>query len=101
VIGFAIANFAPERLLSLIVGAAHLFEDNLESFQNIDGKDPDAFLKVLEAFLGEKIACRKAEYSVNIRACYFPLVWLYKILLRFNAKMGGLIVCFQNKYTIK
>ena len=55
-IGFAIANFAPERLLSLIVGAAHLFEDNLESFQNIDGKDPDAFLKALEAFLGEKIA---------------------------------------------
>lgn len=40
VIGFAMANFAPERLLSLIVGAAHLFEDNLESFQKIDGKDP-------------------------------------------------------------
>ena len=50
------ANFAPDRLLSLIVGAAHPFEDNLESFQNIDVKDPDAFVKALEAFLGEKRA---------------------------------------------
>jgi len=51
------ANFAPERLLSLILSAAHPFEfeDNQESFQNIDGKDPDAFVKALEAFLGEKI----------------------------------------------
>ncbi len=54
-IGFALAKFEPERLISLIVGAAHPFEDKLESFQNIDGKDPDVFVKALEAFLGEKI----------------------------------------------
>ena len=56
VIGFAMANFAPERLLSLIIGAAHPFADNLDSFRNVDGKDPDIFVKALEAFLGEKIA---------------------------------------------
>ncbi len=56
VIGFAMADLAPERLLSLIAGAAHPFEDNLESFRNIDGKDPDAFVKALQTFLGEKIA---------------------------------------------
>jgi len=55
-IGFAMAKFAPERLLSLIVGGAHAFEDNVESFRNVDGKDPDAFVVALEAFLGEKIA---------------------------------------------
>jgi pimeloyl-ACP methyl ester carboxylesterase len=54
-IGFAMAKFAPARLISLIIGAAHPFEDNLESFRNVDGKDPDAFLKALEVFLGEKI----------------------------------------------
>lgn len=54
-IGFAMAKFAPVRLISLIIGAAHPFEDNLESFRNIDGKDPDAFVKALEVFLGEKI----------------------------------------------
>jgi pimeloyl-ACP methyl ester carboxylesterase len=54
-IGFAMAKFAPERLLSLIVGGAHAFEDNVESFQNVDGKDPDVFVAALEAFLGEKI----------------------------------------------
>ena len=44
-------------LLSSILSAAHPFEfeDSQESFQNIDGKDPDAFVKALEAFLGEKI----------------------------------------------
>ncbi len=55
-IGFAMANFAPGRLLSLIIGAAHPFADNLDSFRNVDGKDPDAFVAALEAFLGEKIA---------------------------------------------
>ncbi len=54
-IGFALAKFAPARLISLIIGAAHPFEDNLESFRNVDGKHPDAFVKALEVFLGEKI----------------------------------------------
>ena len=54
-IGFAMAKFAPARLISLIVGAAHPFKDNLESFRYVDGKDPDVFVKALEAFLGEKI----------------------------------------------
>ncbi len=54
-IGFAMAKFAPERLISLIVGGAHPYQDNLESFRNVDGKDPDAFVKALEVFLGEQI----------------------------------------------
>ena len=106
-IGFAVANFAPERLLSLITGAAHPFADNLDSFRNVDGKDPDAFVMALEAFLGEKIApeivpivltndlealTAAARPRPNMEemppgldiACYFPLVWLYKILWRWD-----------------
>ena len=99
------------------MGAAHPFEDNLESFQNIDSKDPDAFVKALEAFLGEKIALEILPLlltnnleafaaaarphpnmedmlpRLNIpcisRACYFPLVMVIQdiVAMGFGSKL--------------
>lgn len=56
VIGFAMAKCAPEHLQSLILGGAHPYADDFDSFRNIDGKDPEAFVSALEALIGEKIA---------------------------------------------
>ena len=55
-IGFGMAQHAPERLRSLIIGAAHPYEDlSFAAFQGIDGSDPDAFIAALEATLQERI----------------------------------------------
>ncbi|MBW2284388.1 MAG: alpha/beta fold hydrolase [Deltaproteobacteria bacterium] len=56
VVGFAMAEHAPERLRSLVIGGAHPYADDLASFQNVDGRDPEAFVAAVEALIGEKIA---------------------------------------------
>ncbi|MCD4715841.1 MAG: alpha/beta fold hydrolase [Desulfobacterales bacterium] len=56
VIGFAMAKYAADRLLSLILGGAHPYADDFESFHKIDGKDREAFVGALETLIGERIA---------------------------------------------
>ncbi len=55
-IGFALAKYASERLLSLILGGAHPYADDLDSFHKIDGKDREAFVGALETLIGERMA---------------------------------------------
>ena len=56
VIGFAMAKYAAERLLSLILGGAHPYADDFDSFHKIDGKDREAFVGALETLIGERMA---------------------------------------------
>ncbi len=55
-IGFAMAKYAAERLHSLILGGAHPYADDFDSFHRIDGKDREAFVGALETLIGERIA---------------------------------------------
>jgi len=55
-IGFGMAGLAPERLRSLIIGGAHPYRDDYESFRHVDGKDPRAFVAALEEAIGERVS---------------------------------------------
>lgn len=56
-IGFCMAKLAPERLKTLIIGAAHAFEDSrLAAFGGVDCSDPDRFIAAVEELMGEKVA---------------------------------------------
>ena len=48
---------APERLKSLILGAAHPYADtSWDAFKGLDGKDPEAFITAFESVLNERIS---------------------------------------------
>lgn len=49
-IGFGMAKHASQRIHSLILGGAHPYAENADAFVNIDGTDPDKFIKAMEQF---------------------------------------------------
>lgn len=53
--GFAMAKYAPERLFSLIIGGAHPYAENFDSFRHVDGMDPEEFIAALEELIGERL----------------------------------------------
>lgn len=56
-VGFGLAQFAPNRIRSLIAGGAHPFADSSwhEAFRLVDPLDPDAFLRAFESVIGDRI----------------------------------------------
>ncbi len=54
-VGFALAHFAPERLSSLVIGAATPLDTGFSPFHGIDGGDGEAFIAALEAVIEEKL----------------------------------------------
>ncbi len=56
-VGYGLVRHAPQRLSSLILGAAHPFEDrSWDGFRGIDGHDPEAFITTFEQLLDERIS---------------------------------------------
>lgn len=56
-IGYGLARDAPERLLSLIIGAAHPYQDlSWNAFAGIDGSDAEAFIAAFESVLDEALS---------------------------------------------
>jgi pimeloyl-ACP methyl ester carboxylesterase len=56
-VGYGLVRHAPQRLRSLILGAAHPYEDrSWDGFHGIDGRDPEAFIATFEALLDEQIS---------------------------------------------
>jgi pimeloyl-ACP methyl ester carboxylesterase len=56
-VGYSLVRHAPQRLSSLILGAAHPYEDrSWESFHGIDGRDPERFISTFETLLDERIS---------------------------------------------
>jgi pimeloyl-ACP methyl ester carboxylesterase len=55
-VGFGMARYAPERVSSLVIGGAHPYEDSFDPFRDIDGKDPEKFVKAFEEAIGEPIS---------------------------------------------
>lgn len=56
-VGYGLARRAQDRLRSLIVGAAHPYEDNSwEVFDRVDGSNPAAFITALETALNERLS---------------------------------------------
>lgn len=49
-IGFGMAKYAPQRIHSFMLGGAHAYADTVDAFVNIDGSDPDRFIKAMEQF---------------------------------------------------
>lgn len=54
-LAFAMALHHPEMVASLIVGGAHPYEEKLDAFAGVNGRDADAFIAALERFIGERI----------------------------------------------
>lgn len=54
-IGFGMARYAPERLLSLIVGGHHPEGGDFEAFRGVDGLDRGRFMMAMEQMVGEEI----------------------------------------------
>jgi pimeloyl-ACP methyl ester carboxylesterase len=54
-IGFGMARYAPERLLSLIVGGHHPEGGDFSAFRDVDGQDPQRFMAALEEMVGEPL----------------------------------------------
>jgi pimeloyl-ACP methyl ester carboxylesterase len=69
-VGYGMLRYAPERLHTLILGAAHPYADlSWDAFLGIDGKDPDAFIRAFESVLNESIS---AQMKMLIRANDLP-----------------------------
>ena len=69
-VGFALAKFAPQRLSSLVIGAATPLDTGFEPFAGIDGGDSEAFIAALEPLIGETLPpeLRAAMLQNDIRA---------------------------------
>lgn len=56
-VGYGLVRHAPERLASLVLGAAHPYEDrSWDGFAGIDGRDPERFIATFETLLNERIS---------------------------------------------
>jgi pimeloyl-ACP methyl ester carboxylesterase len=55
-VAFALAIYFPGRVTSLVIGGAHPFQESFADFTNVDGSDPDAFMRALSSAIGEEIA---------------------------------------------
>ena len=65
VYGFNLAVFAPERLLSLIIGGAHPYATSFKAFEGLDGSDGEAYISAMEATLGERFSPESCERMLN------------------------------------
>jgi pimeloyl-ACP methyl ester carboxylesterase len=54
-LALAQAAYFPERVVSLVIGGAHPFQESVDDFTAVDGSDPDAFIHALSSFIGEEI----------------------------------------------
>jgi pimeloyl-ACP methyl ester carboxylesterase len=69
-VGYGMLRTAPQRLHTLILGAAHPYADaSWDAFQGINGKDPEAFIRAFESVLNEAIS---APMKMLIRANDLP-----------------------------
>ena len=56
-VGYGLGRRAQDRLRSLIVGAAHPYEDHSwDVFERVDGSNPTAFIAALETALDERLS---------------------------------------------
>ncbi|MDB5774715.1 MAG: alpha/beta fold hydrolase [Herbaspirillum sp.] len=56
-VAFGMAQCAPQRLRSLVIGGAHPYEDHSwDGFHGIDGNDGDAFIAAFETALNERLS---------------------------------------------
>jgi pimeloyl-ACP methyl ester carboxylesterase len=56
-VGYGLAQQAPHRLKSLVLGAAHPYEDHSwDAFAAIEGNDTDAFIAAFETVLDERLS---------------------------------------------
>lgn len=69
-LAYAMAVSQPQRVVSLIIGGAHPYDESFAPFAHLDGSDPDAFIHALEQFLGETIspAARRMMLLNDLRA---------------------------------
>jgi pimeloyl-ACP methyl ester carboxylesterase len=51
-IGFGLARYAPERFLSLILGGAHAYAEDMQPFRDIMPRDLQAFMASMERIYG-------------------------------------------------
>jgi pimeloyl-ACP methyl ester carboxylesterase len=51
-IGFGLAKYAPGRLRSLVIGGAHPYAEDMQSFRNLIPRDTLAFLTLIEKVFG-------------------------------------------------
>jgi pimeloyl-ACP methyl ester carboxylesterase len=51
-IGFGLANYATERVRSLILGGAHPYPENMEAFRGLLPQEPVEFIKMVEQVFG-------------------------------------------------
>ena len=51
-IGFGLAKYSPLRIRSLILGGAHPYAENMQSFRNLMPQEPAAFLALIEPAFG-------------------------------------------------
>ncbi|WDZ94708.1 alpha/beta hydrolase [Herbaspirillum sp. WKF16] len=65
-VGYGLVRHAPQRLASLVLGAAHPYEDrSWDGFAGIDGRDPERFIATFETLLDERIP---PQVQMQIRA---------------------------------
>lgn len=51
-VGFGLAKYAPRRLRSMVIGAAHPYAENMQGFHNLIPAEPAAFVAVVEKVFG-------------------------------------------------
>jgi pimeloyl-ACP methyl ester carboxylesterase len=65
-IGFGAAKYAPSRLRSLIVGAAHPYAESMRGWRNLFAPDPKVFLTGVEKLFGSTLPpMLKAAFAAN------------------------------------
>jgi pimeloyl-ACP methyl ester carboxylesterase len=52
-IGFGLAQYAPARFSSFIIGAAHPYAENMQPYRDRMPQSMDAFIAIMEQFLGK------------------------------------------------
>lgn len=64
-IGFGLAQYAPDRFRSLVLGGAHPFQENMQAFRAMLPKEPSAFLALLEPAFGVHLTPAMRERVVT------------------------------------
>jgi pimeloyl-ACP methyl ester carboxylesterase len=54
-IGFGLANYAPDRFRSMILGGAHPYAEDMQAFRNLMPSEPGAFLALVEKAYGPQM----------------------------------------------
>jgi pimeloyl-ACP methyl ester carboxylesterase len=54
-IGFGMAKYAPDRLISLILGGTHPYEEDMQPFRAVMPRDVNAFMAAMEQVYGASL----------------------------------------------